>query len=148
MSSAESPDSELVGEHFTFSPLVESIYNIKRNTTHNSMALHPNTYFDIESGGIGGLRPLTKVIPDTYVILDKSWYHIILTNTNATTLVLPDDPESGQTYEIMRTTKYGLTLAGNGNRIYRMDASDSGDVINTTHDACIECIRVVYDGTR
>lgn len=105
--------------------------------------------FMFDGGNIGGLRPLTKVITGTTTVtLDKSWYHIIMTNTGHITIKLPANPESGQTYEFMRTTKYDFTLSGNGKKIFRMDAPDSGEVGITTHDACIECIRVVYDGTR
>ncbi len=94
------------------------------------------------NGIYGGLRPMTKCLTSG-ATLNKMWYHIMLFNTSSITLTLPDNPEVGQTFEIMRVNGGPFVLSGNGKTVWAIHDGSSGSSI-TISGSTRECWRVVY----
>ena len=80
----------------------------------------PNGYAIFARDGMfAGLRPKVRTITSSSSTSDKSLTYydhtIIVNNSSAITLTLPDAPLEGQTYRILHTTTTAVTLAWNGN---------------------------------
>ena len=96
-----------------------------------------------EDGVIRGLCLMTRTVTSSDSIYEYD-HTVIVKNSAAITLTLPESPREGQTYRLLHTTTNGVTIDWNGKSAVNIA---TGSAPNTTFSARRTVVLTYHDGT-